>query len=99
MGELVTYQGLRTSNIPIFTDAYFNTITFSGTDYLLYRNAIDRGYTVMTDIPGSPNSHSILIIGYEGSDLIYMEPADGTQKKIAPSQLVGNYNKVITGKK
>ncbi len=90
-------KGIQLSHIERFMSDFFTTQKFTS-----YSEAINKGYTVMTDISTSQEGvvHNVLVVGYQqDGNLVYMDPERGywcTAKETAFKQ---DYKIVITGKK
>ena len=96
-GYFIYTDGVPKEIVPDLVEHFFNT-----TDYTSYKDAIDKGFTVMTNMPstfdGSP--HNILIVGYQDNGrYIYMDPELGEWNVVKESYFSKNYNLVITGVK
>ena len=88
-------KGAQAENVEGFAKRYFTLDPFVD-----YRDAIDKGCVVMTDIPTSQNyNHCIVVVGYHPNGrLIYMDPEVGALKECAPSFPSGSFNVSIKSK-
>ncbi len=94
-GELVSTDGVELQYLRPLVNMHFETTVFCN-----YKNAIDKGYVVMTDISSSMSNsaHNVLVVGYKADSrtLIYMDPEKGRLQESDQYYLGQNYNIVIT---
>ncbi|MBQ8224541.1 MAG: hypothetical protein IJZ86_04230 [Bacteroides sp.] len=96
-GEVPSESGIKLEHIYSYVEHFFQTKTFSD-----YQTAIEKGYTIMSDVRGTEgiDTHAILVIGYqENGDIIYMDPNAGEAQVADDSYIVGNFNIVVSGVK
>ncbi|WP_455586326.1 C39 family peptidase [Bacteroides sp.] len=96
-GRSIANDGVSGTHIEDLVNHFFTTSPFEG-----YKEAIDKGYVVMTDIREgtSTEAHNILVIGYKSNgDLIYMDPAKGYWMETASFYIKGDYKICIKGEK
>lgn len=94
-GENVLTSGVSLKNIKPFVKHFFKTASYSS-----YKNAVDNGHVVMTDITSSiPSSaHNVLVLGYQSSDdFVYMDPEKGSWYSVTDSYFLKHYNIELTG--
>ena len=90
-------NGVLVEDLQPLMDAYFTTVDFTS-----YKDAIDAGYPVMTDVKSNVDGpvHNVLVVGYNLDwDVIYMDPAFGRIMRSDFSDLLDDYHYVITGVK
>lgn len=94
---VVMFDGADPDIFPNFTRDVFNTSEFNN-----YKDAIDKGYFVLTTLPTGEDGvvHGVAIIGYhpDGS-LIYMDPQTGSRRECPANYPLPVMNLVITGNK
>jgi len=92
------FNGVSLDHMQSYVDNFFETIPF-----VSYQDAIENHHGfIMTDIESDleNSTHNVLIIGYQDDgNLIYMDPMTGSRHECDESDIVGNYNIVITGNK
>lgn len=96
-GKNVTTDGVALEHVEPLVKHFFNTTSYSS-----YKNAIDKGHVVMTDITSSLSGsvHNVLVLGYQSSnDFVYMDPEEGSWYSVADSYFLKHYNIELTGNK
>lgn len=94
-GKNVVTNGVDLEDIKPFVEHFFDTTSYSS-----YKNAVDKGHVVMTDITSSISSsaHNVLVLGYQSSnDFVYMDPEKGSWYSVADSYFLKHYNIELIG--